>query len=119
MTASPSLLPHLGQAFTHPNEAMISIHPLQPTGHATHGFSEFDGFSRVSRLLSGSFEPGARTAWPIEEIRPGDVIWFPSGEKHWHGATPTTATTHIAIQEKLDGKVVEWMEHVTDEQFNG
>ena len=89
---------------------------------------------------SVTFEPGARTAWhthplgqtlivtagcgwaqredgPIEEIRPGDVVWFASGEKHWHGATPTTAMTHIAIQEKLNGKVVDWMEHVTDEQY--
>ena len=87
-----------------------------------------------------TFEPGARTAWhthplgqtlivtagcgcaqreggPIEEIRPGDVVWFPPGEKHWHGASPTTAMTHIAIQEALDGKVVEWMEQVTDEQY--
>ncbi|HLK57069.1 MAG TPA: cupin domain-containing protein [Chthonomonadaceae bacterium] len=89
---------------------------------------------------SVTFEPGARTAWhthplgqtlivtagcgwaqrkggPIEEIRPGDVVWFPPGEKHWHGATPTTAMTHIAIQERLDGKMVEWMEHVSDEQY--
>jgi quercetin dioxygenase-like cupin family protein len=87
-----------------------------------------------------TFEPGARTAWhthplgqtlivtsglgwaqreggPIEGIRPGDVVWFAPGEKHWHGSTPTTAMTHIAIQEALDGKVVEWMEHVTDEQY--
>lgn len=91
---------------------------------------------------SVTFEPGARTAWhthplgqtlivtaglgrvqreggPIEEIRPGDVVWFPAGEKHWHGASPATAMTHIAIQEKLDGKVVDWMEHVTDEQYQG
>ena len=81
---------------------------------------------------SVTFEPGARTAWhthplgqtwvqreggPIEEIHPGDVIWFPPGEKHWHGATPTTAMTHIAIQENLNGKVVEWMEKVTDDQY--
>jgi quercetin dioxygenase-like cupin family protein len=89
---------------------------------------------------SVTFEPGARTAWhthplgqtlivttgcgwvqreggPIEEIRPGDVIWFPPGEKHWHGATPTTAMTHIAIQEQLDGKAVDWMEKVSDEQY--
>jgi quercetin dioxygenase-like cupin family protein len=89
---------------------------------------------------SVTFEPGARTAWhthplgqtliviagaglaqrwggPIEQIRPGDVIWFPPGEKHWHGATATTAMTHIAIQERLDGKVVEWMEKVSDEQY--
>ena len=87
-----------------------------------------------------SFEPGARTAWhthplgqtlivtsglgwvqreggPIEDIRPGDVVWFAPAEKHWHGATPTTAMTHIAIQEKLDGKVVDWLEHVTEEQY--
>ena len=89
---------------------------------------------------SVTFEPGARTAWhthplgqtlivtagvgrvqrdggPIEEVRPGDVVWFPPGEKHWHGATPATAVTHIAIQEALDEKVVEWMEQVTDEQY--
>src|SRR5207247_7234934 len=53
----------------------------------------------------------------IEEIRPGDVLWFPPGEKHWHGAAPTTAITHIAIQEQLDGKTVDWMEPVSDEQY--
>ena len=94
-------------------------------------------------LVSGAsvtFEPGARTAWhthplgqtlivtagcgwaqreggPIEEIHPGDVVWFAPNERHWHGATPTTAMTHIAIQEKKDGKVVDWMEHVSDEQY--
>jgi quercetin dioxygenase-like cupin family protein len=89
---------------------------------------------------SVTFEPGARTAWhthplgqtlivtagcgwaqrlggPVEEIRPGDVVWFPPGEKHWHGATPTTAMTHLAIQEKLDGNAVEWLEQVSDEQY--
>ena len=87
-----------------------------------------------------TFEPGARTAWhthplgqtlivtagcgrvqrdgsPIEEIRAGDIVWFQPGERHWHGAAPTTGMTHIAIAEMLDGKVVEWMEHVTDEQY--
>jgi quercetin dioxygenase-like cupin family protein len=87
-----------------------------------------------------TFEPGARTAWhthplgqtlivlsglgwaqrwqgPIEEIRPGDVVWFAPGEKHWHGATAATAVTHIAVQEQLNGKVVDWMEHVTDQQY--
>jgi quercetin dioxygenase-like cupin family protein len=91
---------------------------------------------------SVTFEPGARTAWhthplgqtlivtagcgraqrwggPIEEIRPGDVVWFPPDEKHWHGAAPTTAMTHIAVQEALDGKVVEWMEKVSEEQYKG
>lgn len=89
---------------------------------------------------SVTFEPGARTAWhthplgqtlivtagcgwtqrwggPVEEIRPGDVVWIPAGEKHWHGATATTAMTHIAIQEQLDGTTVEWLEHVSDEQY--
>jgi quercetin dioxygenase-like cupin family protein len=89
---------------------------------------------------SVTFEAGARTAWhthplgqtiivtrglgwaqredgPIEEIGPGDVVWFPPGEKHWHGATPATAMTHIAIQEKLNGKTVEWLEHVSEEQY--
>jgi quercetin dioxygenase-like cupin family protein len=97
---------------------------------------------RIRRVLAASvtFEPGARTAWhthplgqtllvtagcglvqswgrPIERIRPGDVIWCPPGEKHWHGATATTAMTHIAIVEQLDGKAVDWMEKVTDEQY--
>jgi len=60
-----------------------------------------------------------REGGPIEEIHPGDVVWFPPGEKHWHGAAPTTAMTHIAIQEQLDGKAVEWMEKVGDEQYQG
>jgi quercetin dioxygenase-like cupin family protein len=87
-----------------------------------------------------TFEPGARTAWhthplgqtllvtsglgwvqreggPVEEIRPGDIVWFAPGEKHWHGATSTTAMTHIAIAEKLNGSAVDWMEKVTDEQY--
>ena len=90
---------------------------------------------------SVTFEPGARTAWhthplgqtlivtagvgrvqreggPIEEIRPGDVVWFPPGLKHWHGAAPTTAMTHIAIHEQLNGKMVDWMDKVTDEQYS-
>jgi len=92
------------------------------------------------RGASVTFEPGARTAWhthplgqtlivtsglgcaqrwggQVEEIRPGDVVWFEPNEKHWHGATPTTAMMHIAIQEAVDGKVVDWMEHVTDQQY--
>jgi len=97
--------------------------------------------ARVAMTLV-TFEPGARTAWhthplgqtlivtagcgraqreggPIEEIRPGDVVWFPPGEKHWHGAAPTTAMSHIAIQEKLDGSAVTWLEQVSDEQYAG
>lgn len=102
------------------------------------------GAPEPARMVCASvtFEPGARTAWhthplgqtlivtagcglaqreggPIEEIRPGDVIWFNPGEKHWHGAAPSTAMTHVAIQEKLDGKTVEWMEQVTAEQYQG
>jgi quercetin dioxygenase-like cupin family protein len=91
------------------------------------------------RCAAVTFEPSARTAWhthplgqtlivisglgwaqresgPKEEIRPGDVVWFPAGEKHWHGATAATAT-HIAIQEALDGKTVDWLEHVSDDQY--
>jgi quercetin dioxygenase-like cupin family protein len=87
-----------------------------------------------------TFEPGARTAWhthplgqtlfvlsglgsvqreggPIEEIGPGDIVWFAPGEKHWHGATPTTAMTHLAVAEKLDGKSVDWLEKVSDKQY--
>ena len=89
-----------------------------------------------------TFEPGARTAWhthplgqtlivtsgagwvqrwggPREEIRPGDVVWFPPGQKHWQGATETTAMSHIAVQEALNGSPVEWLEHVSDEQYRG
>jgi len=97
-----------------------------------------------ARLLAAAvtFEPGARTAWhthplgqtlvvtagcgraqrwggPIEEIRPGDVVWFPPGEKHWHGAAPTTAMTHFAIVEMLDGQSADWLEQVNDEQYQG
>ena len=91
---------------------------------------------------SVTFEPGARTAWhthplgqtlivtsgggrvqrwggPIEEIRPGDVVWFAPGEKHWHGAAPDTAMTHIAVHEVQDGKAVDWLEKVSDAQYSG
>jgi quercetin dioxygenase-like cupin family protein len=94
------------------------------------------------RAAAVTFEPGARTNWhthplgqtlvvtagaglaqvwggPIRVIRPGDVVWFPPGEKHWHGASPTTAMTHIAIQEALDGSPADWLEPVTDEQYSG
>ena len=103
----------------------VGIDPLEP--------------ARVSGVLN-TFERGARTNWhthplgqtlvvtagcgwaqregePVEEIRPGDVVWFPPGEKHWHGATPTTAMSHIAVQEKLDGSPVTWMEHVSDADY--
>lgn len=94
------------------------------------------------RSATVTFEPGARTAWhthplgqtlivvsgfgrvqreggPVQEIRPGDVVWFAPGERHWHGASPDTAMTHIALQEVKDGKVVDWAEHVTDKEYGG
>jgi quercetin dioxygenase-like cupin family protein len=105
--------------------------------------SPFKG-SDAARVTGATvtFESGARTAWhthplgqtlivtagcgfaqrwggPIEQILPGDLVWFPPGEKHWHGASPTTAMTHIAIQEQLDGKAVDWLEKVSDEQYGG
>ena len=102
-------------------------------------FLQANAPSRVTGA-SVTFEPGARTAWhshplgqtlivtagcgrvqreggPIQDIRPGDVVWFPPGEKHWHGASPTTFMTHIAIQEVLDGSSAGWMEKVNDEQY--
>jgi quercetin dioxygenase-like cupin family protein len=103
-------------------------------------FNSFDP-DRVQGA-SVTFEPGARTAWhthplgqtlivtagfgraprwggEVQELRPGDVVWFEPDEKHWHGAGPETGMTHIAIQEAKDGKVVEWLEHVTDGQYQG
>jgi quercetin dioxygenase-like cupin family protein len=97
--------------------------------------------ARRAAAASVTFEPGARTAWhshplgqtlivtsgcgwiqreggAIEEIHPGDIVWFEPNEKHWHGATPTTGMTHIAMQENLNGKVVEWMEKVNDDQYH-
>ena len=73
----------------------------------------------VMTYLAEFLFPPQRAGAPIEEIRPGDVVWIPPGEKHWHGATPSTAMTHIAIQEQLDGKTADWLEHVTDEQYRG
>ena len=114
-----------------PAEYFTGTVRINPLFHAPH----------PARAIGASvtFEAGARTAWhthplgqtfvtsglgwaqcwegPIEEIRPGDVVWFPPGEKHWHGATPSTAMTHIAIQEALEGKTVDWMEHVSHEQY--
>ena len=97
--------------------------------------------SRRAAAATDTFEPGARTAWhthplgqtliiisgcgwvqreggAVEEIHPGDVVWFSAGEKHWHGATSTSAMSHIAIQENLNGKVVDWMEKVSDDQYH-
>jgi len=101
-------------------------------------FNRFD--SERVQGAAVTFEPGARTAWhthplgqtlvvtsgagrvqrwdgPIEEIRPGDVVWFAPGEKHWHGAAPDTAMTHIAVQEVQDGRAVDWLEKVSDDQY--
>ncbi|SDM32037.1 Cupin domain protein [Catalinimonas alkaloidigena] len=101
-------------------------------------FSKKEATKAAGALVT--FEPGARTAWhthpagqtlivqsglgwvqreggPIEEIRPGDVVWFAPDEKHWHGASPTKAMSHIAIQEEVDGKVVDWMEQVSEAQY--
>jgi len=109
----------------------VRIDPLFDANEARRGVA-----------ASVTFEPGARTAWhthplgqtlivtagcgwvqraggPVETIHPGDVVWFEPNEKHWHGATATTGMTHTAIQENLNGKVVEWMEKVTDEQYKG
>jgi quercetin dioxygenase-like cupin family protein len=109
----------------------VRVDPLFQANHPARAFG-----------TSVTFEPGACTAWhthplgqtlivtagcglaqrwggPLEQIRPGDVIWFPPGEKHWHGASPTTAMTHIAIHESLDGKVVNWLEHVSNQQYRG
>ena len=107
----------------------VRIDPLfQPNNH------------RHAAAAQVTFEPGARTAWhthplgqtlivlsgvglaqraggPVEEIRPGDLVWFDANEKHWHGASATVAMTHIAIQEQLNGKVVDWMEKVTEQQY--
>ncbi|AJE49161.1 (R)-mandelonitrile lyase [Celeribacter indicus] len=102
------------------------------------------GSEAPGRVSTGlvTFEPGARTAWhthpagqilivtagrgwvqteggPRKEVTPGDSVWFPAGEKHWHGATATTAMTHIAVTESVDGSAVTWLEHVTDDQYHG
>ena len=108
----------------------VRIDPLFDSNNARRGVA-----------ATVSFEPGARTAWhthplgqtliiisgigwvqrdggPVEEVRPGDVVWFEPNEKHWHGASAANGMTHIAIQENLNGKVVDWLEHVADDQYN-
>ncbi len=123
----------------------IQRHGSRPTQTPSPDY--FTGHVRIDPLFSDpvvgvhvTFEPGARTAWhthprgqrlvitsgcgqaqiwgePVEKLFPGDVVWFPPGVKHWHGATPTNGMTHLAIQESLHGQTVEWLEHVTDEQY--
>ena len=115
-----------------------------PAEHFTGTVRMASRFQRAAPARVGgvivTFEPGARTAWhthplgqtlvvtsglgwvqreggPVEEIRPGDIVWIPPGEKHWHGATASTAMTHVAVAEALDGRSVDWLEHVSDEQY--
>ena len=145
-TTSPGRISSIGspQRCTRPEPAVtISVWPSGCVCHAVRAPGSNVTAAPAPARVSGAavtFEPGARTAWhthplgqtlvvtagfgrvqrwdgPIEEIRPGDVVWFPPGEKHWHGASPTTALTHIAVQEQLDGKNVEWMEQVSDDQY--
>jgi quercetin dioxygenase-like cupin family protein len=135
-----------GEASSAPRITRVSSQPsIRGSGDYFTGSMRVDPLfpaTAPSRTSGGSvtFEPGARTAWhthplgqtlvvtaglgwmqqwggPVEEIRPGDVVWIPPGVKHWHGATPTTGMTHIAITDHLDGRVAEWMEKVTDDQY--
>jgi quercetin dioxygenase-like cupin family protein len=127
-----------------PNGARASVTPPAEYFTGTVRVDPLIQAPEPARVVAASvtFEPGARTAWhthplgqtlivvagygraqrwggPIEEIHPGDVVWIPPGEKHWHGASPTTAMTHLAIQEQLDGRTVDWMEQVGDEDYGG
>ncbi len=90
--------------------ACVTFEPGARTAWHTHPLGQ-------TLLVTSGLGWAQRAGWEIEEIRPGDVIWFEPGEKHWHGAAATTGMTHLAIQERLDGKVVEWLEHVTDEEY--
>ncbi|UHD44090.1 cupin domain-containing protein [Aureimonas altamirensis] len=126
---------------THPDAQPSTVGPAANFTGAVRVDSRFQG-TAPARIGGGivTFEPGARTAWhshplgqtlivtagvglvqewdgPVQEIRPGDVVWIPPGVKHWHGATPENGMAHIAFLESLDGKAVEWMEKVTDEQY--
>lgn len=126
---------------THPESQPSTVGPADNFTGSVRVDSRFQG-TAPARIGGGivTFEPGARTAWhthplgqtlivtagvglvqewgkPVQVIRPGDVVWIPPGVKHWHGATPTNGMSHIAITEALDGKTVEWLEKVTDEQY--
>src|SRR6266566_6934273 len=113
LPARYALTPCSRHPLRHARSALVSrsSRALGPHGTAT----------RLRQTLIVTAGCGLAQCWggPIEQIRPGDVIWFPPGEKHWHGATPTTAMTHIAIQERLAGLTVDWMEQVSDEQYQG
>jgi quercetin dioxygenase-like cupin family protein len=126
---------------THPGSQASTVGPAENFTGSVRVESRFQG-TAPARIggATVTFEPGARTAWhshplgqtlivtagvglvqewsgPIQEIRPGDIVWIAAGVKHWHGATPTNGMSHIAFSESLDGKSVEWMEKVTDEQY--
>ena len=90
--------------------ATVTFEPCARTAWHTHPLGQ-------TLIVISGFGLAQRDGGPIEEIRAGDIVWFAPGERHWHGASPTTAMTHIAIAEMLDGKVVDWMEHVTEEQY--
>ena len=92
--------------------ASVTFEPLARTAWHTHPFGQ-------TLIVTSGCGRAQRWGGPIQEIRPGDVVWFAPGEKHWHGASPTTAMTHIAIQERLDGKSVDWLEKVSDDQYQG
>jgi quercetin dioxygenase-like cupin family protein len=92
--------------------AMVTVEPGAGTAWHTHPLGQ-------TLIVIGDCGLVQHWGGPIEEIRPGDVVWFPPGEKHWHGAKATTAMTHIAIVEQLDGKSADWMEKVSDEQYKG
>ncbi|HTM33058.1 MAG TPA: cupin domain-containing protein [Vicinamibacterales bacterium] len=91
--------------------ATVTFEPCARTAWHTHPLGQ-------TLIVISGFGLAQRDGGPIEEIRSGDIVWFAPGEKHWHGASPTTAMSHIAIQEMLDGKAVDWMEKVTDEQYS-
>lgn len=90
--------------------ASVTFEPTARTAWHTHPLGQ-------TLIVTAGFGRARRWGGPIEEIRPGDVVWFEPGEKHWHGASPTTALTHTAIQEQLDGKAVDWLEQVSDAQY--
>ena len=92
--------------------ALVTFEPSARTAWHTHPLGQ-------TLIVTAGFGRAQREGGTIEEIRPGDVVWFPPGERHWHGASPETAMSHVALQEKLDGKVVDWLEHVTDAQYLG
>jgi quercetin dioxygenase-like cupin family protein len=103
--------------FTAPDPAMVAgasvtFEPCARTAWHTHPLGQ-------TLIVTAGFGRAQHWGGPVEELRPGDVVWFAPGEKHWHGAGPATAMTHIAIQERLNGKVVEWLEQVTNEQYGG